>query len=196
MACGGASRAARDSLDLHGEPGSALRKSGVGPGFRSSVPGFVARMERSAIRERHMSCSAAPNYAALHPKCRRPNKSIACTVKQPLAAPLSAKGFFGHCQTSARRWRNVCRADFIALRMPAIAAAGCAGALDPRPGLGWCGMGGERIASGLRPPSCPLLEALLPRGSMVGAAEIDPQRRFAARLRCDATRVACSYPDV
>ena len=41
MACDGASRAVRDSLDLRGEPGSALRKSGVGPGFRSSLPGFV-----------------------------------------------------------------------------------------------------------------------------------------------------------
>ena len=37
MACGAASRAARDSFDLHDEPGSALRKSGVGPDFRSSV---------------------------------------------------------------------------------------------------------------------------------------------------------------
>src|ERR1700722_17148404 len=53
MTCGGASRAARDSLDLQGEPGSALRKSGVGPGFRSSVTRFrrfVAWIERSEIR--------------------------------------------------------------------------------------------------------------------------------------------------
>jgi hypothetical protein len=55
MACGGASRAARDSLDLHDEPGLVLRKSGVGPGFRLRLRRFrrfVARMERSAIRER------------------------------------------------------------------------------------------------------------------------------------------------
>src|SRR5580700_7284262 len=54
MACGAASRAARDLLDLRGEPGSALRKSGVGPGFRPRLRGFrpVARIERSEIRER------------------------------------------------------------------------------------------------------------------------------------------------
>ena len=44
-----------------------------------------------------------PPLAEFVPKCQRPNKSIACTVKQPLAAPLSAKGFFRHCQTSPRR---------------------------------------------------------------------------------------------
>ena len=54
MACAAASRAARDSLDLHDEPGSALRKSGVGPGFRLRLRRFrrVAWIERSEIRER------------------------------------------------------------------------------------------------------------------------------------------------
>src|ERR1700730_16208280 len=55
MACGGASRAGRDLLDLYDEPGSVLRKSGVGPGFRLRLRRFrrfVAWIERSEIRER------------------------------------------------------------------------------------------------------------------------------------------------
>src|SRR5580704_3101352 len=74
MTCGGASRAARDSLDLHDEPGSAWRKSGVGPGFRSSVTGFrrfVARIERSEIRERWSGSVAAPGFRCAQPGLRR-----------------------------------------------------------------------------------------------------------------------------
>jgi hypothetical protein len=41
MACGAASRAARDSLDLNDEPGSALRKSGVGLALVFAYAGFV-----------------------------------------------------------------------------------------------------------------------------------------------------------
>ena len=40
MAYGAASRAARDSLDLPDEPGSTLRKPGVGPGFRLHLRRF------------------------------------------------------------------------------------------------------------------------------------------------------------
>jgi hypothetical protein len=37
-----------------------------------------------------------------------------------------------------------------------------------------CGLGLLPISAGpIHPPSCPLLEGLLPRGSMVSAAEID-----------------------
>ena len=43
-----------------------------------------------------------PTIGDFVPKCYRPNKSRACSVKQPLAAQLSAKAFLGHCQTSAR----------------------------------------------------------------------------------------------
>jgi hypothetical protein len=39
---------------LKRETGPDKRKSGVGPVFQSSVSGFVARMERSAIRERNI----------------------------------------------------------------------------------------------------------------------------------------------
>jgi hypothetical protein len=54
MACVSASRAARDSLDLHDEPGSVLRKSGVGPGFRLSLRGFVPRrVGKGAERRAH-----------------------------------------------------------------------------------------------------------------------------------------------
>jgi hypothetical protein len=73
MACGGASRAVRDSLDLHGEPGSALRKSGVGPGFRISVTRFrrfVAWIERSEIRERRFGSIAAPGFRSAQPGLR------------------------------------------------------------------------------------------------------------------------------
>ncbi len=65
MACGGASRAARDSLDLQDEPGSALRKSGVGPGFRSSVTpvsSFVARMS-GAISGNDISAPRPPRVS-------------------------------------------------------------------------------------------------------------------------------------
>lgn len=37
---------------------------------------------------------------------------------------------------------------------------------------------------------------LPPRPPLEGAAEIDPSRRLAARLRCNATRAPCSYPDL
>ena len=73
MACGGASRAARDSLDLHDEPGSALRKSGVGPGFRLRLRRFrrfVARIERSEIRERRSGSVAAPGFRFAQPGLR------------------------------------------------------------------------------------------------------------------------------
>jgi hypothetical protein len=40
MARVAAARAAQDSLDLHDEPGSVLRKSGVGPGFRLCLRRF------------------------------------------------------------------------------------------------------------------------------------------------------------
>src|SRR4029077_10175704 len=73
MACVGASRATRDSLDRRGEPGSALRKSGVGPGFRSSVIRLhlVARIERSEIRERRFGSTAAPGFRSAQPGLRR-----------------------------------------------------------------------------------------------------------------------------
>src|ERR1700722_12849447 len=73
MTCGGASRAARDSLDLQGEPGSVLRKPGVGPGFHSSVTRFrrfVARIERSEIRERRSGSIAAPGFRSAQPGLR------------------------------------------------------------------------------------------------------------------------------
>jgi hypothetical protein len=73
MSCGGASRAARDSLDLQCEPGSALRKSGVVPGFRSSVTRFrrfVAWIERSEIRERRSGSIAAPGFRSAQPGLR------------------------------------------------------------------------------------------------------------------------------
>ncbi len=76
MACAAASRAARDSFGLQREPGSALRKSGVEPGFRSSVTRFrrfVARMERSEIRERHRR---------LHRRSRIALRSIRATKKE------------------------------------------------------------------------------------------------------------------
>ena len=69
IACGGASRAARDSLDLQDEPGSALRKSGVGPGFRLRLCRFrqVAWIERSEIRERRSGSVAAPGFRSAQP---------------------------------------------------------------------------------------------------------------------------------
>ena len=73
MSCGGASRAARDSLDLQCEPGSALRKSGVVPGFQSSVTRFrrfVAWIERSEIRERRFGSTAAPGFRSAQPGLR------------------------------------------------------------------------------------------------------------------------------
>ena len=77
MACAAASRAARDSLDLHDEPGSALRKSGVGPGFRLRLRRFrrfVARIERSEIRERRFGSTAAPGFRFAQPGLRRKMK--------------------------------------------------------------------------------------------------------------------------
>ena len=74
MACGAASRATRDSLDLRGEPGSALRKSGVGPGFRLRLRGFrrfVAWIERSEIRERRSGSIAAPGFRCAQPGLRK-----------------------------------------------------------------------------------------------------------------------------
>jgi hypothetical protein len=74
MACGGASRAARDSFDLHDEPGSALRKSGVVPGFRLRLRGirrFVAWIERSEIWERRFGSIAAPGFRFAQPRLRR-----------------------------------------------------------------------------------------------------------------------------
>jgi hypothetical protein len=74
MACGGASRAARDSLDLRGEPGSALRKSGVGPDFCLRLRGFrrfVAWIERSEIRERRSGSVAAPGFRSAQPGLRK-----------------------------------------------------------------------------------------------------------------------------
>ncbi|HLN38022.1 MAG TPA: hypothetical protein VK337_09590, partial [Xanthobacteraceae bacterium] len=73
MACGAASRAARDSLDLHDEPGSALKKSGVGPGFRLRLRRFrrfVAWIERSEIRERRFGSIAAPGFRFAQPRLR------------------------------------------------------------------------------------------------------------------------------
>src|SRR3984957_12001134 len=72
MACSAASRAARDSLDLHGEPGLVLRKSGVGPGFRLRLRRFrpVARIERSEIRERRSGSVAAPGFRSAQPGLR------------------------------------------------------------------------------------------------------------------------------
>ena len=58
MACGGASRAVRDSLDLRGEPGSALRKSGVGPGFRLRLRRFRLPLGLTAWA----SLRSAPSY--------------------------------------------------------------------------------------------------------------------------------------
>ena len=73
IACGGASRAARDSLDLQDEPGSALRKSGVGPGFRLRLCRFrqVAWIERSEIRERRSGFIAAPGFRSAQPGLRK-----------------------------------------------------------------------------------------------------------------------------
>src|SRR5713101_2471790 len=73
MACGAASRATRDSLDLHDEPGSALGKSGVGPGFclhLRRVRRFVAWIERSEIRERRSGSIAAPGFRSAQPGLR------------------------------------------------------------------------------------------------------------------------------
>src|SRR5580658_10214846 len=74
MACVAASRAARDSLDLHVEPGSALRKSGVAPGFRlrsRRFRRFVAWIERSEIRERRSGSIAAPGFRSAQPGLRK-----------------------------------------------------------------------------------------------------------------------------
>jgi hypothetical protein len=57
------------------ETGSDKRKPGVVPVFRSSVPGFVARMERSAIRERHIRCTAAPGLRFAPSGLRRKKKN-------------------------------------------------------------------------------------------------------------------------
>src|SRR5580700_4673095 len=70
MACVAASRAARDSFDLRREPGLALRKSGVGPGFCLRLRRFrrfVARIERSEIRERRSGSIAAPGFRFAQP---------------------------------------------------------------------------------------------------------------------------------
>jgi hypothetical protein len=74
MARVAAARAARDSLDLHDEPGSALRKSGVGPGFRSSVTRFRSPDERSDIRERLRGFTAAPRVSLRSPGLRNKMK--------------------------------------------------------------------------------------------------------------------------
>src|ERR1700731_4472047 len=74
MACGGASRAAQDSLDLRGEPGSALKKSGGGPDFRLHLHRFrrfVAWIERSEIRERRFRPTAAPGFRSAQPGLRK-----------------------------------------------------------------------------------------------------------------------------
>jgi hypothetical protein len=65
-----ASRTARDSLDLRGEPGSALRKSGVGPGFRSSVKRFrhfVARMSEATSGNDGAASLPLPGSRFAHP---------------------------------------------------------------------------------------------------------------------------------
>jgi len=70
MARVAASRAAQDSLDLHDEPGSVLRKSGVGPGFQYSVlpiSPFRSPDERSDIRERLRGFIAAPRVSLRSP---------------------------------------------------------------------------------------------------------------------------------
>jgi hypothetical protein len=74
MACGAASCVARESLDLNDEPGSALRKSGVGPGFRLRLRGFrrfVAWIKRSKIRERRSGSVAAPGFRSAQPGLRK-----------------------------------------------------------------------------------------------------------------------------
>src|SRR5580698_8245592 len=70
MACGDASRAARDSLDLRGEPGSALRKSGVGPGFCLRLRGFrrfVARMSEAISGNNCAASLPLPGSRFAHP---------------------------------------------------------------------------------------------------------------------------------
>jgi len=70
IACGGASRAARDSLDLQDEPGSALRKSGVGPGFQCSVTRFrrfVARMSAAISGNDGAASLPLPGSRFAHP---------------------------------------------------------------------------------------------------------------------------------
>ena len=54
------------------KPVRGKERAGVVPAFRSSVPGFVARMERSAIRERHRR---------LHRRSRITLRSIRATKK-------------------------------------------------------------------------------------------------------------------
>ena len=70
MACGAASRAARDSLDLHDEPGLALRKSGVVPGFRLRLRGFrsfVARMSEAISGNDGAAAPLLPGSRFAHP---------------------------------------------------------------------------------------------------------------------------------
>src|SRR5579864_3621315 len=49
------------------KPVRSKERAGVGPAFRSSVLGFVARMERSEIRGGRAAGLSLPDYAALHP---------------------------------------------------------------------------------------------------------------------------------
>src|ERR1700722_15919008 len=70
MASGAASRAARDSLELHDEPGLVLRKSGVGPAFRSSVTRFrrfVARMSEAISGNDCAASLPLPGSRFAHP---------------------------------------------------------------------------------------------------------------------------------
>ena len=87
MARAAASRAARDSFDLRREPGSALTKSGVGPGFRFRLRRFrrfVAWIEPTGparsgrpddrlreIRERSFGSTAAPGFRSAQPGLRK-----------------------------------------------------------------------------------------------------------------------------
>ncbi len=56
------------------ETGPVQRRAGVGPAFLFSVPGFVARMERSAIRERSIRPLGRPGLRCAPSGLRRRRK--------------------------------------------------------------------------------------------------------------------------
>jgi hypothetical protein len=71
-----------------------------------SMPGTIEYIRSGRLRPlavtsatRSEALPDIPTVGDFVPKCYRPNDSRACAVKQHSGAPLSAKGFFGHCQT-------------------------------------------------------------------------------------------------
>ena len=116
MACGAASCVARESLDLNDEPGSALRKSGVGPGFRLRLRGFrrfVAWIKRSKIRERRSGSVAAPGFRSAQPGLRKKGrkrnagKRRVTTAASCDAARATATDVLGELAAKSDRARKV-----------------------------------------------------------------------------------------